>query len=366
MPLPAWQKRGKNTYFSSQLSWMARTMNLTTLCDTLGEGTHYKVTQYGGLSLTIIVSDGEVRHVGYSIFTPAVRHVLLVEPLNFIERYLLSLEIPTKRVNTVKSQLEEDGVIFEIGTPRWPLSATCDTTYDISIQHDSRERYTVAWSKAGQTVCQVSFPVSYQLLLGMQMNEIEQTLKRRVTCAAMPEADTLQLLPDSTLLPSARHEYYVKRGGVYYFAELNSNKYYEKLSRHDSRHSVYRLLFSARHVEQSLANLLTTADVPNSYLLEVRQRTCNYTDTTFQVPLSQWVAFCLKTGCTPYFALLGTNDDVADCELIMRNETLGYNHVMRLKIDIGDMENRRGIAHARLYAYIPTHNILHLFKELNK
>lgn len=366
VPLSAQQKLGRNRYFSQQLYSMACTMNLATMCDTLSDGLHYRVASYGGLPLTVVVNEREVCHIGYSVFTPIQRCAFPAEPLNFIERYSLSLSLPMKRLKTVARQMEEDDVLFNKASFSWLPTAINDTTYDFSLRNDMSKTYIATWSKTGKIACQASFPVSYKLLLGVSMDEIEQELKRRVCDTAVPQADTLQLLADSTLLPSLTNDYYMKRGNVYYFAELNSNTYFEKVEQCDQHNSSYRPLFNSRHRRESLANLLTTTDIKNNYLLKVKQRTYNYTDTLFDVPLSKWVSFCLRTGCTPFFALIDHDGNTADCELVMRNETLGYCHVMRLKVDISDMENRQGTAEARLNAYIPTNNIRYLFKEQKK
>lgn len=366
MSLSAGTVNGERRYYSRQLFTMARTMGIASLCDNLGEGTHYKITTYNKLPLTIIVSNGEVCHIGYSVFTPMQRKALPTEPLNFIERYALLLDVPTRRLRTLQQQLEEDKVMFTKGSFKTLPTFINDTTFSISLQNESSKCHVLTWNKDGETVCQVFFPLQYELLAGMPLEEIEQGVKRRIMRTAIPQADTLQLLEDSTLLPSLTKEYYLRRGDSYYFAELNSNKYYEKVAQKEVHRSLYRLLFNHRYRRESLANILTTTDVPNNYRLKVKQRTYNYTDSIFEVPLTQWISFCINEGCTPYFALISEDGNTADCELVMNNWQLGYNHVMRLKVDISDMDSRSGLITARLNAYIPTHNIKYLFKEQNK
>ena len=71
-------------------------------------------------------------------------------------------------------------------------------------------------------------------------------------------------------------------------------------------------------------------------------------------------------GCTPYFCVISESNGVMDCELIMRNEVLQYNHVMRMKVGVNYVKERKGIIDARLDAYVPTHYIKNLFNELQQ
>lgn len=358
--------RGRNGYSTIQLATMARELNIQTLCDTLGDGVHCRVASFRQLPLTVVVRKGEVRHIGYSVFTASQRAAFSEDVLNFVERYALSLDIPAKRLKTVEKQLDEDKVMFRVGSFRSLPAFIADSTYSLSLQSEMQKLYIVTWSKDGQTVCQLGFPMQYELLWGAPIDEVEQALKRRVMATTVAQADTLALMADSVLTTSPDGSCYVKPGQIYYFDELNSNRYYEKLESQGDGKSIYRLLFDSRHSHESLANVLTTTDVPNSFMLRVRQRTFNYTDSIYEVPLTQWVAYCLQTGCTPFFGIISDDGKVVDCELVMRNADLGYNHVMRLKVGVADIDRRCGLFTARLNAYIPTHNLKYLFNEQMK
>ena len=89
-----------------------------------------------------------------------------------------------------------------------------------------------------------------------------------------------------------------------------------------------------------------------------------YKEEIIRVPLNSWINFCLNSGCTPFVGLIDYDGNNATFELVMRNADLGYNHVMKVKFDVAQLESRKGIIEARLNSYVPTSKIKFLFDEL--
>ena len=125
-------------------------------------------------------------------------------------------------------------------------------------------------------------------------------------------------------------------------------------------------MFNSKYPQQSLANVMTSSGLPNEFVLRIKQEVYGNKDSVYIVPLGKYVSFCLKKGCTPYFCVISENDGVMDCELIMRNEVLQYNHVMRMKVGVNEVKRRKGIINARLDAYVPTHYLKNLFNEIQQ
>ena len=155
--------------------------------------------------------------------------------------------------------------------------------------------------------------------------------------------------------------YYVHRGDAYYFDDLNSNRYYEL----DSLGKI-RPIFCNQFSFESVVNLFTATDIPNDFVLQIRIQKYGLKKEQIPVPLHQWINFCKKTGCKPYIGFIKKTEDCLDCELIMRNVSMGYSHVMRFTFDTSMIETRRGFIPARLNCYIPTSRISKMFKELDK
>ena len=105
----------KNRYQSDLLSQMAESLQMKAVLDTLSDGSYIAQQSYKSHPLSIIVSDGEVEHIGYSIFSKEMRAVAPSPVYNFLERYALQANLSLKRMKSVERQLYEDDVIFTVG-----------------------------------------------------------------------------------------------------------------------------------------------------------------------------------------------------------------------------------------------------------
>lgn len=105
----------KNRYQSDLLSQMAESLQMKAVLDTLSDGSYIAQQSYKSHPLSIIVSGGEVEHIGYSIFSKEMRAIAPSPVYNFLERYALQANLPLKRTKSVERQLYEDDVIFTVG-----------------------------------------------------------------------------------------------------------------------------------------------------------------------------------------------------------------------------------------------------------
>lgn len=104
-----------------------------------------------------------------------------------------------------------------------------------------------------------------------------------------------------------------------------------------------------------------------NYQLHVTQLSYGFRKATFDVPFSQWAAFCLSRGCELQYGIEeeAPNGDVKMVVLAV-NTKENYNHVMSIVIPAEAIRTKRGIVEARLYPYIPTHNIGNMFASFRK
>jgi len=364
LSLSAHQKRTRNTFFSEELKTMAIKANITSISDTLSDGIYYGLSAYKKKPLTIIVEGNEVKHIGYSIFSPQQREAFNPICCNFIERYALLLKIPVERNRSNQEMMDQDKVIFRKGNFETleDLIGKRDTTLKISYSCENNINF-FTWNKNGNIVCELGFPSSYKLLLGMEMDELDARLKRDILNTPTPVSDSIRVFSKEDLIASITRDFYVKKGAYYYFAELNSDNYYQPVSQKDN---MYSLMYNCQYPRQSLANVMTNSGLPNKFQLHIKQEVYGYNDSVYTAPLAKYIDFCLKSGCNPYFCVIRESDGVMDCELIMRNEVLQYNHVMRMKVGTEEVKRRKGVIEARLDAYVPTHYLKNLFNELKQ
>lgn len=347
-----------NSYRTDMLERMAIAMKITMQLDTLKDGEYYRHLYYNRRPITVIVEKGEIVHLGYSVFTPNIRRAMNSPVCNFLERYALGITLPLKREKSIARQLDEDGVFFRGGDFGTFRQLENDTSYVVGLENLNGKRYTVSWQKDGQTRLSINFPIEHDLLAGTEVLENE----RRIVGCIQRSSDTCrtQQLADSTRLKLTwQGKYFILPGDFYYMKQLNSNRYYEKTDKGN-----YRLFFHPGYVLESLSNLMTTATIENDYDMEIRQVKYGFAQDTVKVKLNQWLNFCLEEGCKGYFGIIGIDKDIADCELVMMNPTMGYLHLMRMAIDITTLDDRRGLIKARLNSYITTTRVKYLFGEL--
>ena len=170
-------------------------------------------------------------------------------------------------------------------------------------------------------------------------------------------------LPDSSLLKlsSWQKKYYVLQGDYYYSKQLNTNLYFEKADKNS-----YKLFYNANFIQESLTNLMATCAIVNDYDLQIRMVKYDFSQDTLVVKLNQWLNYCESQGCYGYFGVNSIEKGIADCVLIMRNPDMGYIHSMRMLIDVGTLEERKGLITARLNSYIPMARVMYLFDELKQ
>lgn len=344
-----------NIYHSDLLKEMAAKAKIDTYVEGLNEGVHYRAVTFNGKPLTVVVEDGEVRHIGYSLFNNHQREYIGQDISNFIERYWLGLNLPLKRDKSVEREMYEDGFCFTAGSKRSLASLLEDTTLQITVSMDYEKQYTVQWKKTGKTLCGITFPINYELLLGRDMLENEHRLSEEIkTTYALPCNKKYSI---EELVQSYTNAYMVFQGGRYYFDELSGNRY---IVCRDKR---FYPLYDMRYRSESIANLLTGTDIPEAkdFKLTLRQQLYNYQQLNIETNIRQFISFCIKNGCKPYVGVIGDEGGDVDVLLIMRNIALGYNHVVRMKVNL---TNRTAIA--RLNAYVPTSNLRELFNDKDK
>lgn len=350
----------ENSYRTDLLERMAVAMNISKQLLALEDGLYYKYLIYNNRPITIIVEQNEVSHIGFSLFSPSQREAIKYPICDFLERYSLEITLPLKREKSVARQLDEDGIFFHNGSLDFLKQLQNDSTYQINIEYLNGKRYRVSWSKDGEEHLAVYFPIEHDLLVGTNMLENERRIIKAICrSSSLPQP---MHLADSTLLKITwQGNYFILPGDVFYTKQLNSNQYFSK-----DKQGRYSLLYNHNFVLESLSNLMTTGVIENDYDLQIRLVKYGFTQDTIFVKLNQWINYCLRQGCTPHFGIISVDNNTADCEVIMRNSSMGYIHVMRLTFDISTIEDRKGLVKARLNSYIPTNRVKYLFDELKK
>lgn len=323
----------------------------------LPEGLNYRVAEFHSLPVTVIVKDGEVVHIGYSLFTPWQRQHLPGDQCNFIERLALTSDLGEFYGKSFKSHLLEERIKFEKGSVA-ELKALCkDTSSYFQITQQNDKRYICNWYSENRREVTLSYPTDYFLLKGVTIQEGEGRLAQEALRFRLGDVEPANPV-DQILARVGNSPIHVLTGEIFHLPELNSNRYFVN----DSE-TGWQLLYGEDFPFESMANLVTGVELENDIVIAFTQVKYGFNRGEFSLPLRQWIGYCLDQGCHPYFGIISDNEGVVVAELVMNNPEMGYAHVMKLNFSRNIIKERKGTVKARLNAYVPMSNLKSLFNE---
>ena len=302
---------------------------------TLPEGYSHPTAK--GLSLTAHVKEQTIDHIGLQLFNDELRTTAGSPIFDFLERYFLQLKYPPT-VKTASNMIRDDEFRFVTGS--MAVIDQLRPTDDFTFSNDNH-RYTATWSREGRILLSVSFPVEYELISGENKIEAEENLQADVQQTALPT-----FLPDD----SQRDDHYIN--------DCFSNRlYYQK----------GRLIANSQHPIETAANMMLSIHAKGRYDISLTQISYGFQKKAFQVPFHQWIAFCRNNGCQLYFGVenIGSEGEV-NAVVLAVNGAENYNHVLTVTIPAEVIGRRQGVIEARLYPYVPMHNVQNMFANYRK
>lgn len=323
---------GQISYRTAELKRLASVMSIDV--SALKEG--YNLLSFNNRPLVVIIKNNAVSHIGWQLFSKEARESGNAPVLDFLERYFLQLNYPPKDMSA-RQMLSDDQFRFLKGS----LSTVSDIqpTDAFGFSYDKR-KYVATWNRNGQPMLSVSFPVEYELISGENKIEAENNLMADIKNTKMDNVKPRQAYD------------------VHYINDKFSNKIYKKKG---------ELLFSERHPAETVSNMLLSMDAKGEYTINMTQLSYGFRKVVFDVPLRQWIAFCQNNGCQLYVGIEDINaDGDVSAVVIAVNEAENYNHVLTVTIPSESIQAQKGTLEARLYPYVPTHNVLSLFATYKK
>lgn len=323
----------KSSFRTVELGRLAQVLALDT--EVLPEG--YSHPMANGLRLTVHQTGQTIDHIGLYLFTEELRSMGKSPIFDFLERYFLQLKYPPQ-VKNMQNMIRDDQFKFLSGS----LNSVDNIllTDGFSYNYDNY-CYVATWNRQDSTLLSVSFPVEYELISGENKNESDDNLPSDIR-------NTKVEIP--TGKPFVKKDHYLSKNFT--------NRIY--LSKGE-------LVLSNRHPLESAANMMLSLQTAGDFYINITQLSYGFKKTVFEVPLKQWIAFCQDHGCDLYFGvenLTGSSD--VECVVLAVNTAENYNHVLTAKIPSDVFENRCGSIEARLYPYVPTHNVLNMFAAYRK
>ena len=324
----------QSQFRTSELRRLATVLSIDT--SQLTEGYSHPLAK--GLTLTVHQERQTIDHIGLQLFSPEIRSMGQSPIFDFLERYFLQLKYPPT-VKSASNMLRDDQFRFLKGS----LSSIDEIrpTDDFAFNNDNH-RYTATWNRDGKVLLSVSFPVEYELISGENKIEAEDNI--------MSDIKKTKVSHQSPLTTHLSENTYIN--GCF------SNRLYYQQG---------KLISNSNHPAETLANMMLSTQARGQYDINVTQISYGFQKKVFQVPLRQWIAFCQNSGCQLYFGVEDMNEqgDISAVVLAV-NQAENYNHVLTARISSDIFNSERGTIDARLYPYVPTHNVLNMFAAYRK
>ena len=322
----------QTAYRTAELQRLAKVLSID------GTAFHegYNILMADQQKVVVGVSNNTVNHIGLQLFCEEMRNTDHKPVLHFLERYFLQLKYPPA-VTCANNMIRDDQFRFLTGTLQ-----TVDEllpTDAFSLSYDKR-LYTASWKRDGQPLLEVCFPVKYELISGENKFEAENNL--------------MSDIQQSVVTGEAPRPALSKN----YLNDQFSCRLYEQEG---------QLVFSERHPAETVANMMLSQQAKGAFVLQMTQLSYGFQKTTFSVPLHQWIAFCQNNGCQLYVGIEDIKEDGEVSAVVLAvNEAENYNHVLTVIIPSETIREKTGTIEARIWPYVPTHNVQNLFDTYRK
>lgn len=339
------QQRG---FQSKLLCELAKSIGYSQV-DTLKEGIHNAGSAFGMPIIAEYDKNHAVTHIGFRLFGNDLKKEYVSDVYNFLERYFLEIYC-WKDKTTLQRKLHDDKVMFTTGS--FTDVNRIRETDQFSISMVENKFYEVAWADTLGTFLSLAFPVQYELLLGMPLAEIEQTMYSQITGASKAKEENRFPETEKWNDEVYRTVPYEK----FHIESLNTCSYYYK------RDKELSLVLDTIHADLAVQNIfheVTRFDNP----MQFEQNLYGFKKTEFYVTLQQWINYCKEQKLTIYTAIEEEYTDGFKLLLIAQSKNLGYNHMLSILIPRNFIEKPSAKIQASLNAFIPTHSVKNLFQK---
>jgi hypothetical protein len=289
---------------------------------------------------------------GLRLFSPEMKAVApksQVVVMDFLERYFHDL--PNTKQTSIETKMADDKVYFRKGKLT-DLSQVNDTM-PFSINLLDRY-YEVNWIKGNSPFVTIVFPAQYDLLLGLQKDEVLKEFKNSIVSA--PQREMQKCIP--TELIEGKNSIFRSKCDTLELASLNDALYYNKV-RED-----FKPVFDESHLDYSAANLFHGLIDGADYRMYVEQSIFDLSKTeNYTIMLNQWLNYCAEWGLKIFFAVEEIREDGVLALVIAQSKELGYHHLLSVVIPDKFISDNNAVLKVKMTPYIPIHNVKNLYQK---
>lgn len=309
-----------------------------------------------------IDNKGVVEHLGVPLFTEDLRQLQPSPIYDYLE-----FTVMDRLYKVSDNTLTHQDLKFEKGNLA-QLSKVIDNADVCTIENLADKYYRVKWMKGNTPFVVVSFPINYELLANSNRKEMELNFIRDIRNFT----DTTPVAQNdlsSKMVATIDPDLFVVPGDHYIIPQINNNRYLAVNSKESDGNNEHHLgfLFDRHQPQESLANLMVERDMPiDSAMVELEFVLGNYKRDTVSVTLHNWMAFCIKQGCKPYFGFEDNKEGTLTGTLIMRNKQSGYDHIVAVRAEESELFAEHPLVHAKVHLFTPSSNVRNLFGKSTK
>jgi len=334
----------QNRYATERLRGIAVALGMVERIGGMADGDYRDSFSYKSFPLHVVIEEGEVRHIGWSL-PPASENA---PALRLVERAALEKSLYKADALPADWDCPDEAFCAKGSVESVLMAANADIAYRCS--NVQGRQYQVSWSTpGGKTLCMVVFPINYELLSGATLREMEGALYERLR--SLPSC-TEPLVGYGMPLVRKEDSNYTIVSGPARQGSLLENVIYLSA---DTCVNEPQLIFAHRFPVESLANAVSSTIASQGITANVKMMMYGVSDYSrkFTMPLSALVGYFLRQGCTPYWGLM--EDDRAGgitLAVKMVNADQGYVHLLKVTADTKTLFGSEPAVEVTLAAYV--------------
>ena len=305
--------------------------------------------------------DREIEHLGVSLFSKETKKMLDETVCDFLERFFLELLVQESGMDVKRKLIEYhiamkfNGLDFGSGRFQSVYSWLEELTMPVEFRLIYENKKGLAtWSLKGEKTLSVLFPMSAELIIGMDKKEADYQLYQRLLQVKQQADDGLDHAVEADELERENAHVYVKRGAEYLIPKLNADCYFEKQG------DTVRPLYSADYPAESLKTLFHSYANGRTINLCITHRQYGHFTPEILLPLNNFLSLFRKK-FEIYTAAMKRSNQRVEVLVVIRHKNLNYIHLMRVKADTERLSSKTLTMTADFYSNIPQHYIKSLF-----
>lgn len=347
---------GAQNYATLHLEYLAGLMK----CSLPAHSGNFNCLEIGSLPLLVEYNtNGEVCHLGFSLFSDSLKKHALTKPLyDFQERLFLEVFLQNdetkarKLLQEYKVQWTDYSLALGAGTFFKSLESSLSFISQASEYMMTKDSLT--WTSSWQddkSNFVLRFPANFELITGMDKKEAEIWFSKQLQNFQCREMFVRPLADRLGNLQQLNRSNYVLRGNELFTKGMNSNIYFQ-------------ILYDRNFPEESISNLFNYPDQQRAKGLDLQIQQVAYggDSLTYRIKLFDFQCF-IGDDYEVFTGIEKCTDKFTEFSVIYKSKWYNHYHLLYVKTTPKTLFDKTEPLKAVFYTFIPNHNIKNLYTE---